>query len=91
MIITETKLDINFHLEQFVISGYSKRYRLEKNKSGGDVIIYIREDIPSKELRLFDMPENLESISLEINLLKFNDSSVDVITHQLKKISTFFQ
>ena len=48
-----------FSLEQFVISGYSKPYRLDRNQSGG-VIIYIREDIPIKELRFLNMPENVE-------------------------------
>ena len=58
--ITETKLGSNFSLEQFVISGYSleqfvvssysKPYRLDRNRSGGGVIMYVREDIPGKEL-----------------------------------------
>ena len=56
----------------------------------GNVVIYIREDISSKELTFFNMPENVESIFVEINL--FNAKwpvCVDVITHQVKMISTF--
>ena len=70
LIITETRLDRNFLLEQFVISGYSKPYRLDRNRSWGGVIIYIREDIPSKELRFFNISENVEGIFVEINLFK---------------------
>ena len=68
MIITETKLDSNFSLEQFVISGYLKPYRLASNQSEGGVIVYIREDV--HRLRFFNMAENLESIFVEINLFK---------------------
>ena len=68
--ITETKLDSNFSRGQFIISGYSKPYRLGRNRIGRGVFIYIREGIPSKELRFFDMLENVESILVEINFLK---------------------
>ena len=68
--ITETELDSNFCLEQFVISGYSKPYKLERSRSRGGLIIYVREDKPNKKLRFFNMPENLESIFVEINLFK---------------------
>ena len=45
LIITETKLDSNCSLEQFVISGYSKPYRLDRNRSG-EGVTYIGEDMP---------------------------------------------
>ena len=68
--ITETELDSNFCLEQFVISGYSKPYKLERSRSWGGLIIFVREDKPNKKLRFFNMPEKLESIFVEINLFK---------------------
>ena len=55
----------------------------------GEVLLYIREDIPSKELRLFNMLENLESIFVEIKLFKPNGLFINIITHQVKTISTF--
>ena len=48
LIITEAKLDDTFPLSQFHIDGLSTPYRLDRNRNGGDIIIYIREDIPSK-------------------------------------------
>ena len=45
LIITETKLDSICSLEQIVISGYSKPYRLDRNRSG-EGVIYIGEDMP---------------------------------------------
>ena len=45
LVITETKIDSTFQLNQFVIQGYSKPYRFDRNTNGGGVFIYVREDI----------------------------------------------
>ena len=63
-IITETTLNDSFPLDQFVINGYSKPYRLDRTPKWGGVIIYIREDIPKRELKLFNMPENIKNAFL---------------------------
>ena len=55
---------------QFMIDGYSKPYRIDRNKHGGGVIIYIREDIPSKLLTKHNFPIEIEGIFIEINLRK---------------------
>ena len=70
LIITETKLDDGFPTEQFTISGYSKPYRLDRNRNGGGVIIYIREDIPSKQINNFKIHDDIENIFIEVNLYK---------------------
>ena len=70
LIITETKLDDSFPTEQFTISGYSKPYRLDRNRNGGGVIIYIREDIPSKQINNFKIHDDIENIFIEVNLYK---------------------
>ena len=51
LVIQETKLDPSFSDEQFMISGYTKPYRLDRNRNGGGIIKYVREDIPSKEFK----------------------------------------
>ena len=48
LVIQETKLDSSFPKDQFLIEGYTKPYRLDRNRCGGGVMIYVREDIPSK-------------------------------------------
>ena len=70
MIITETKLDDSFPTEQFTISGYSKPYRLDGTRNGGGGIIYIREDIPSKQINNFKIHDDIENIFIEVNLYK---------------------
>ena len=70
LILTETKLDSNFETSEFCIEGYSKPYRRDRNRNGGGILIYVREDIPSKELLKFKFPSDIEGIYIEINLRK---------------------
>ena len=70
LVITETKTDSTFPLIQFAIQGYSKPYRFDRNRNGGGVFIYVREDISSRELKIHNTPEDIESIFIEINLIK---------------------
>ena len=81
LVITETKTDSTFPLNQFAIQGYSKPYMFDRNRNGGDVFIYFREDIPSKKLKIHNAPEDIESILIEINLIKTNRLFVAPITH----------
>ena len=48
--IQETKLDDTVPTADLMINGYSEPYRLDRNHHGGGVLIYVREDIPSKPL-----------------------------------------
>ena len=68
--IQETKLDSSFPPHQFIIDGYSEPYRLDRNRDGGGVLIYVREDIPSKCLTKHNFTKYVEGLFLEINLRK---------------------
>ena len=70
LVITETKKDSTFPLHQFEIQGYSKPYRFDRNSNGGDVFMYVWEDISSRELKIHSTPEDIESIFIKINLIK---------------------
>ena len=70
LVITETKTDSTFPLNQFAIQGYSKHYRFDRNRNKSGVFIYVREDIPNKELKIHNTPEDIESIFIKINLIK---------------------
>ena len=60
----------NFTISQFHLDGYSMPYRLDRNRNGGGVIIYVREDIPSNILRKHFFPNDIEGIFVEINFRK---------------------
>ena len=51
IIVTETKLDDSFPKVEFCIDDFSIPYRLDRNKNGGGLMIYVRDDIPSKTLK----------------------------------------
>ena len=65
--ISETKLDSSFPNGQFQIHGYSEPYRLDRNGNGGGILVFIREDIPTK---LIDSQMKIEGFFIEINLRK---------------------
>ena len=46
--ISKTKIDDSSPLTQFLIEGFTTPYRLDRNGSGGGILVYIREDIPSR-------------------------------------------
>ena len=68
--IQETKLDSSFPIGQFLIEGYSEPYRLDRNRNGGGVMIYVREDIPSRLLSKHTFTKAIEGLFVEVNLRK---------------------
>ena len=70
LIVTKTELDASFPTSQFLIEGYSAPYRKNRDRNGGGVFIYVREDIPSKQLNKHSFPDDIEGLFLEINLRK---------------------
>ena len=55
-------------MNQFHIEGFTTPYRLDRNQNGGGVMLYIREDIPSKSLTEIKLDNEIENIFIEINL-----------------------
>ena len=70
LIINETKLDASFPLNQFCINGFSNPYRSDRNRNGGGLIFYVREDITSKLLTKDKFPNDIEALFIEINFQK---------------------
>ena len=67
LMISETKIDETFPSRKFYIKGFSSPYRLDRNCYGGGILVYVREDFPSK---LIEMNSSVKSISIELNLRK---------------------
>ena len=61
LVVSETKLDESFPLSLFCIDGFNKPFHLERNSHGGGLIVFVREDIPCKQL--FTPKFDLEAIS----------------------------
>ena len=54
LVISDTKLDKNFPVGQFLIDGYNVLFRFDRNGNGGGILLYIREDIPLKLLSIYE-------------------------------------
>ena len=70
LVVTETKLDDTFLLSQFLVSGFSVPYKLDRNRNGGGIMIFIRDDIPSRVLTKHVFPDDIEGLFIELNFRK---------------------
>ena len=70
IVLTETKPDETFTTSSFVIDDFSSHFRLDRNRKGGDILIYVRSDIPSKLLTKHSFPNDIEGLLVEINFRK---------------------
>ena len=66
--ISEIQLDNSFREDQFLIPEHSSPYRFDRNCQGGGIMLYVREDIPSKLLSIENRTS--EGFYIEINLRK---------------------
>ena len=70
LMIAETKLDATFPTGQFAIEGFATPFRLDRNANGGGILVYVRSDIPSRQVKSYKFSDGIECISFEINLRK---------------------
>ena len=61
-------LTYTFPNGKFLIDGFNEPIRLDRNKNGGGILLFIREDIPTKVLSFETSP--IEGFFIEINLYK---------------------
>ena len=66
--VSETKLDDRFPEGQFLIIGFHSQFRFDRNRNGGGIMLYVREDILVKLLN-HDFT-SAENVFIEINLYK---------------------
>ena len=68
LMISETKIDESFPLSQFMIDGFSMPYRRNRNAHGGGILVYFRNNITSKLLKIENLPSDIEAIFIEMNI-----------------------
>ena len=68
LLVSKTKLGDTFPLNQFILEGFTPPYRLDRTTHGGGLMLFVRENIPSKLLPNIDPSGNIENIFVEINL-----------------------
>ena len=70
LVVCETKLDETFPSSQFHMDGFSLPHRLDRNRNRGGVMIFVKEDIPSKLLTKYNFPSDVEGLFVELNFRK---------------------
>ena len=69
--VSGTKVDDTFSLAQVCVEEYSTVYRHERTCKGGGLLFYVRDDIPSNQIKLkFIENEAFKGFFVEINLRK---------------------
>ena len=66
----ETKIKMPFLTSQFVISGFATSFRLERTNTGMGILVFVRDEIPSKLLNISYVSSNTECLVIEVNLCK---------------------
>ena len=72
LMVCENKIDIPFPTSQFFIQGFAAPLRLDRTNTGGGILVYVRDDIPSKLLNISYVSSDNECLAIEINLRKTN-------------------
>ena len=95
LMISETKLDDSFPEAQFYIEGFRAPLRLDRNKHGGGILLYVRNNINAILLTDHVFPNDIEALFTEtkVNTCKwlvccsYNPNRINVSTHleQIKK------
>ena len=70
LMVSETKTDMSFPTSQFIIQGFAAPFRLDRAHTGGGILVYVRDDIPSKLLNISYVPCDTKCLAIEINLRK---------------------
>ena len=67
LLITETKIDSTFPVNQFYLNGYNVPYRNDRNTNGGGILVYIRDDIRSRIIECENLPSSFEGLVIELS------------------------
>ena len=70
LVITETRLDDSLLTSKFLVIEFSVSCRLGRNRNGDGIMIFIRDDIPSRLLTKHVFPDDIEGLFLELNFRK---------------------
>ena len=70
LVITETRLDDSLLTSKFLVIEFSVSCRLGRNRNGDGIMIFIRDDIPSRLLTKQVFPDDIEGLLLELNFRK---------------------
>ena len=72
LMISETNLDGTFSHTLYHLKDFSNPYRLDRNSHDDGILVYVRDNIPSNLVKLYQKFENFEGFFIELDLSKKN-------------------
>ena len=69
LMVLETNLDSSFPQTQFRMEGYAPPFRYDRNSHDGGILLFIREDIPTKIISITPI-KDFEQVFVELNFRK---------------------
>ena len=69
----KTKLDETFPESQFLMDGFTPPYRMYRNTNGGGIALYVREDIPSRQISFKSDDKDIEHFWWKSASVRKND------------------
>ena len=83
-VIAWTKLDSPFPESQFLLEGMKKSYKFDESNRKGGLLVYFNKDIPSKYLRSFHLPNDIQVIPTTLNLKQRKLLVVSIYNFQIR-------
>ena len=79
ILLSETKIDTSFPTSQFLIPGFSSPFRMNRTSYSGELLLYVRKDIPAKLLSCIYCPD-IECLPIQVNNHKNNGKFMEFKT-----------
>ena len=67
LLITETKIDSTFSVNQFYLNDFNVPHSNDRNTNGGDILGYVRVDIRSFIIECENLPNSFEGLVIELS------------------------
>lgn len=68
LLISESKLDQSFTDASIGLNGFKRPYRIDRNKNGGGLVLYVNCELTSNAIKLPSLPEDIEIVWIEVIL-----------------------
>ena len=66
LLITESKVDSKFPVNQFYLNDYNVPYRNDRNTNGNGILVYVCDDIRSRIIECENLPNSSEGFVIEL-------------------------
>ena len=89
--IAETKIDESFPTSQFLLNNFKRPYRLDVSDKREGLMTYVRTDIPSRVVKEFRFPSDIQILAIELNVKKTRWLLLSIYRNPKQNLSYFLK